>query len=159
MIPLTFVEVRVNPELGVPVLLLREAAGPRHLPVWISAAGGNAILQAIEGAADAPSTHDLMLETLSVLDAIVESVRLLGVDDGVFAAELSVNGHAVPCRVSDGIALALRCGAPVLAAESLLERAGVLLEDPAASEDPEEQVEQFRSFLDQIKPDDFGTQP
>lgn len=161
MIQLLFSEVRVTPEAATPVLLLREAEGRRHLAIWISAVGGNAILSALEdGHPDPPTTHDLMLEALSVLDAVVESVRLTGVADGVFSAEASINGHTVACRVSDAIALALRCGAPILATEALMDQAAITLDaDAAASDDPDEQVEQFREFLDQINADDFHSEP
>ena len=37
MIRLLFSEVRVTPEAATPVLVLKEADGPRHLAVWISA--------------------------------------------------------------------------------------------------------------------------
>ena len=158
MIQLLFGEVRMPPDADTPVLLLREAEGPRHLAVWITAAGGNAILSALEGDEDGPTTHDLMLEALSVLDAVVEHVRITGFHDGHFTAEASVNGHAVACRVSDGVALALRSGAPIFAPESLLDQVGLVLGDEASG-DPEEQVEQFREFLDQINADDFDAEP
>lgn len=160
MITLLFVDVRVSPDAATPVVLLREANGPRHLAVWVSAAGGNAILSASAVDDDVPGIHDLMLEALSVLDAVVESVTLRAVTDGVFEAEASINGHAVTCRASDAVALALRCGAPILAPEKLLETAGILLDGEGGSGgDPEEQVEQFREFLDQINADDFGSEP
>lgn len=159
MIRLLFSEVRVTPEAATPVLVLKEADGPRHLAVWISAAGGNAVLSALEESdQDRPTTHDLMLEALSVLDAVVEHVRITGFHDGHFTAEASVNGHAVACRVSDGVALALRSGAPIFAPESLLDQVGLVLGDEASG-DPEEQVEQFREFLDQINADDFDAEP
>lgn len=161
MVKLVFAEVRMTPEEDAPILLLREADGSRHLAVWITAVGGNAILSALEGDdEDGPSTHGLMLEALSVLDGVVEVVRITGVHEGVFAAEASINGHTVPCRVSDGVALALRSGAPILAAESLMEQASILFEgDGTTSDDPDEQVEQFREFLDQINADDFDSEP
>lgn len=159
MIQLLFGEVRMPPDADTPVLLLREAEGPRHLAVWITAAGGNAILSALEGDEDGPTTHDLMLEALSVLDAVVESVRLTGVEDGVFSAEASINGHVVACRVSDAVALALRCGAPILATAALMERASITLDDGSTTGDPEVEVEQFREFLDQINADDFHSEP
>ena len=87
MIRLLFSEVRVTPEAATPVLVLKEADGPRHLAVWISAAGGNAVLSALEESdRDRPTTHDLMLEALSVLDAVVEHVRITGFHDGHFTA-------------------------------------------------------------------------
>ena len=48
------------------------------------------------------------------------------------------------------IALALRAGAPILAEESVLEEAGIVIPD-----EQEDEVEKFREFLDQISPEDF----
>jgi bifunctional DNase/RNase len=47
--------------------------------------------------------------------------------------------------------LALRTGAPILAAESLLVDAGIEIPDQS-----EDEVEKFREFLDQINPEDFA---
>lgn len=162
MIQLLFGEVRVTELAGNPVLILNEMHGTRSLAIWISANAGSAILSALEGEdARHPSVHDLLLDALSTVDALIESVEILREEQGVFDAQLIVSGSAVTCRVSDGIALALRCGAPILAADELLEGdAGV---DAAAAAghggplDPaqSEQVEQFREFLDNVNADDF----
>lgn len=161
MIQLLLSEVRMSGVGGSPLMLLREADGRRELPVWINANAGAAILSALEGDPDDdhPPTHDLMLETLASLDAVVQAVHLLDCDEGIYTAELVVNGISVSCRVSDGVALALRCGAPILATHELLEEYGVLPDDAvepeAALGDTDDQVEQFREFLESINPDDF----
>lgn len=162
MIRMQFREVRVSPLADTPVLLLREANGGRHLAIWITAGGGNAILSALEdGAGEHPGTHDLMLEVLAALDATVEAVHITDVTDGVFAAQVLVNGLVVPARVSDGVALALRCGAPILAEEALLAASGVTAIPPAgsapAARASDDQLEQFRAFLDTISPEDFDS--
>ena len=160
MIPMVFAEVRVTSVADTPVLLLREAQGARYVGVWISAAGGRAILSARGGSTDDhPGTHDLMVEALAVLDAVVESVRITAFSDGVYSSELVISGTTVPCRVSDGVALALRCGAPILAAAELLDAVGITAgaEGPAAHlvTGTDDQLEQFRAFLEPIDPDDF----
>ena len=81
MIPMLFSEVRVTAVADTPVLLLREQQGERHLAVWITAAGGNAILSALEDSDEEhPSTHDLMIDALAVLDAVVEAVHITGLE-------------------------------------------------------------------------------
>lgn len=164
MVPMLFSEVRASALADNPVLLLREAQGERVLAVWISAMGGNAILSALEGFDDEshPVTHDLMVEALAVLDAVVEAVHITGVHEGVYDAEVVVNGEAVAARVSDAVALALRCGAPILASEDLLTEVGITgASDGGDVGVQDEQVEQFRAFLDTVSPDDFdpGAQP
>ncbi len=163
MIQLLFDKVQVGPDDATPVLLLREAHGPRTLAIWISAVAGTAILTALEPSDDEhPNTHDLLVEALSVLDAVIENVRIVGVHEGVFTAELTLNGTTVACRVSDGVALALRCGAPLYTTEAVLTQAAHVhrgATDQASGADPEDEVEQFREFLDTISADDFEAEP
>ncbi|TBT85368.1 bifunctional nuclease family protein [Propioniciclava sinopodophylli] len=160
MIPMLFSEVRVTSVADTPVLLLREAQGSRHLAIWITAAGGNAILSALEDAdVEHPGTHDLMIDALAVLDAVVEAVHITEVAEGVFSAHVVVGGSHVTARVSDAVALALRCGATILADEDLLDAVGVRVIEAAAGEGGDEQMEEFRAFLDTINPEDFGPGP
>ena len=42
---------------------------------------------------------------------------------------------------------------PIFAEEDVLEEAGVLFEN---DEEDEEQIEEFREFLDQVRPEDFA---
>lgn len=166
MIPMIFSEVRVTAVADTPVLLLRELHGTRYLAIWITAAGGNAILSALDDVEeDHPSTHDLMLNSLSVLDAVVQSVRITGFHEGVYESSISVGGSVVTARVSDAVALALRSGATILAAEDLLDEVGVggarvrPTPERAAGGRPDEQMERFRAFLDSINPEDFDPSP
>ncbi len=75
--------------------------------------------------------------------------------DATFFAEvvLSVAGaiHTVSARPSDAVALAVRAGAPVFAEEGVLDEAGRAPGEGV----PEEVVEQFREFIDQVNPEDF----
>jgi len=69
----------------------------------------------------------------------------------VFYAQLNFeDGPTISARPSDAIALALRTGSPILASEQLLSEAGIEIPDQA-----EDEVERFKEFLDQIKPEDF----
>lgn len=163
MIALLFSEVRVSAVADTPVLLLREASGNRYLAVWITAAGGNAILSALEDAdADHPPTHDLALQMLAIAGESIDAVQLTGVHEGVYEALVIVAGKPVNARVSDAVALALRCGAPIFATEELMQTASVG-RHPEASGDQDgdqgdlsdEQLARFRAFLDSISPEDF----
>jgi bifunctional DNase/RNase len=59
----------------------------------------------------------------------------------------------VSSRPSDAIALAARTSSPVFASRTVLDEAGVEIQD----EDEEEEIEAFREFLDDIDPEDFKT--
>ena len=116
----------------------------------------------VEGAADDghPGTHDLLLDALAALDAVVEEVRITDVDEGIWTAEVVVNRMTIAARVSDAVALALRSGAPILASAEVLDAAGVGGAVAAGATDlvfgADVQMERFRAFLDTISPDDFA---
>ena len=74
-----------------------------------------------------PMTHDFMLHLINALDGHLLGVEILRVENGVFFAEAVFSTHTrlvrLDCRPSDGIALALRCGAVIRAAEPVLAHA------------------------------------
>jgi bifunctional DNase/RNase len=109
-------------------------------------------------------THDLLRDVLSTLDVHVGRVEITELVAGVFHAALVLDGgRRVDARASDAIALAVRVGCPVLCATEVLAEVGIEAapvsaeeaEEAAASSSPDEQVAQFREFLDHVSPDDF----
>jgi uncharacterized protein len=153
---LDVVGVRVEMPSNQPIVLLREVSGDRYLPIWIGAVEATAIAFAQQGVVPArPLTHDLFRDVLQALGHELKQVRITGLRDGVFYAELIFSGGVeVSARPSDAIALALRTGTPIFGAEEVLEEAGIAIPD-----EQEDEVEKFREFLDQISPEDFGRGP
>ena len=147
------VGVRVELPQNQPVVLLREEDGTRYLPIWIGAVEASAIAfqqQGIESAR--PLTHDLLRDVVQALGARLEAVHITELRDDIFYAELRLSGGVtVSARPSDAIAMALRCDAEILGADAVLDAVGVEIPD-----DPEDEVERFREFLDQISPEDFA---
>jgi bifunctional DNase/RNase len=135
-----------------PIVLLREVAGERYLPIWIGAAEATAIAFAQQGVTPPrPLTHDLMKDVLEATGQHLDEVRITDVKDGIFFAQLMFAGGAeVSARPSDSIALALRTGTRIVCEESVLAEAGLAV--PAEQED---EVERFREFLDHVTPEDF----
>ena len=144
--------VRVEMPSNHPIVLLREVAGERYLPIWIGAVEATAIAFAQQGVTPPrPLTHDLMKDVLEATGQRLEEVRIIDMQDNVFFAQLVFAGGAeVGARPSDSIALALRTGTRIVCAESVLDEAGLAV--PAEQED---EVERFREFLDQVTPEDF----
>ncbi len=144
--------VRVEMPSNQPIVLLKELDGLRYLPIWLGAVEATAIAFAQQGVKPPrPLTHDLFKEVLSELGAKLSTVYLTELKDGVFYAQLNFeDGPTISARPSDAIALALRTGSPILASEQLLSEAGIEIPDQA-----EDEVERFKEFLDQIKPEDF----
>jgi uncharacterized protein len=145
---------------NIPIVMLRELQGDRRvLPIFIGLPEANAIHLALEGRTPArPLTHDLMINLLTELGARLDKVVITNLDEGTFYAELHLSGPAgsqvVSARPSDGVALAVRVGAAIHVEESVLDEAAApaVAEDEAASD---EVVEQFKEFIDQVKPEDF----
>lgn len=167
MVEMELVGVRVEMPSSTPIALLREVGGTgRVLPIFIGAPEATAIAFALEEVVvPRPMTHDLFREVLDDLGVSLEKITVTELRDGVFHAELELNGrdgiHTISSRPSDAIALAARTGSPIFAAEGVLAEAGYLEEAVAEGEvDPverEEVVEQFREFIDSINPEDFGS--
>lgn len=153
---LTVTEVRVDDDEGSPVLILTEVEGERQVAIWMSAAGAAGILGALQDAdPDHPSSHELMVALIAGLGAEVSACHIVGHQEGVFYAELIVDGRPINARPSDAIAVALRAGVPIKIAEAVLDAVGVVPQHPEEPPAGEDQVEQFRQFLDSVNPDDF----
>ena len=146
------VGVRVEMPSNQPIVLLREVAGNRYLPIWIGAVEATAIAYAQQGVVPPrPLTHDLLRDVLKATGNELSEVRITEMKDGVFYAVLVFgSGAEVSARPSDSIALALRTGSKIVCAEEVLEQAGLSV--PAEQED---EVERFREFLDHVTPEDF----
>jgi len=152
MEPLEIVGVRVGMPSNQPLVLLREVAGDRFLPIWIGAVEATAIAFAQQGVTPPrPLTHDLLATILAELGRPLVKVTITDLADGVFYSLLDLgDGVEISARPSDAIALALRTGAPIFGTEEVLAEAGIQVPD-----EEEDEVEAFREFLDTVNPEDF----
>ena len=155
MIELELVGVRVELPHNQPIVLLKERAGDRFLPIWIGAVEATSIAFALQGVATArPMTHDLMRDLLASLEVSVDRIVVTALRERTFYAEIQMTSDGesivVSSRPSDAIALAVRATVPIFADEEVLAEAGIEIED-----DDEQEVEQFKEFLDSVSPEDF----
>jgi bifunctional DNase/RNase len=152
---LNVVGVRVELPSNQPIVLLREVEGDRYLPIWIGAVEATAIAYEQQGVKPArPLTHDLLRDILAALKTPLLAVEIMEMKENIFYAELVIGegeGVRVSARPSDSIALALRVGAPIRCAEQVLTEAGIIIPD-----EQEDEVEKFREFLEQVRPEDFA---
>jgi uncharacterized protein len=158
MIELSLIGVRVELPGNQPIVLLKEREGERYLPIWIGTAEATAIAFALQGVVTArPMTHDLMKNVLDELQVAVERILITELREGTFYATIQMarNGTRleVSSRPSDAIALAVRLGTPIFAAEDVLGEASIVIRE---DEEQEQEVEKFREFLDNVRPEDFG---
>jgi uncharacterized protein len=148
-----------------PIVLLKTADGKRYLPIWIGPNEANAIMTKLQGAdAPRPMTHDLLQSVVEELGGVVVRVAVTELRDSTFYAmiTLRVNGNEleIDSRPSDAIALAVRAEAPIFAADDVIAESAIEFEgEPEQSEaQPDTVVEEFRRFLEQVKPEDFATE-
>lgn len=155
------------------VVILREKDTDRYLPIWIGPAEADAIAVRLQDVAVArPLTHDLLRNLIEQLGGRVAYIVVNDLSNDTFFARiiLDVNGETVEIdsRPSDAIALAVRVDAPIYAEDSVLDRAGVMLDEEAegvegvASEpkrpvDPAEleKLGAFKDFIEGLDLDDF----
>jgi bifunctional DNase/RNase len=159
MVEMELVGVRVEVPSNVTIVLLREKGGAgRSLQIFIGGPEATAIAVALEGLEPRrPLTHDLMRILLEELGTVLDQVVITEVNDNVFFAELHLvvpgGTHIVSCRPSDAIALAIRAGASIHAADEVIDEAGFV----EAADEPDDVVEQFKEFIDSVSPDDFDS--
>jgi uncharacterized protein len=145
-----------------PIVLLKTADGNKFLPIWIGHPEAAAILMKLQGASTPrPMTHDLVTEMLAQLDARVIRIAVTELRENTFYAMItvSIDGSEieVDSRPSDAIALAVRAEAPIFAADSVIEESAIEFEhDEEVNE--EAVVEEFKRFLDEVKPEDFQSE-
>lgn len=113
---------------NAPVVLVRELATGRVVPIWVGVAEARAIASALHGVEfPRPMTHDLMRDLLAGLGGSLESLHIHDLRDGTYYGELTVRVEGrdepilVDTRPSDGMALALRTGAEILLSQAVLD--------------------------------------
>ena len=160
------VGVRLEMPSNTPIVLLQEESGEgRMLPILIGQAEATAIALALEEVeTPRPMTHDLVRDLFMVLGTTLDKVVVTDLRDKTFFAELHLSGGAgeqiVSSRPSDAIAIAVRTESPVFAEPHVLDAAG-FLPDPDDDDDDddgdaEEVLDEFREFIDNVNPEDFG---
>ncbi len=172
MIEMTIESIRVSLMNYQRVVILKEKDADRYLPIWIGPAEADAIAVRLQEVSVArPLTHDLLRSVIDALGAQVSSIIVNDLTNDTFYARiiLDVDGRSIEIdsRPSDAIALAVRANVPIFAEESVLDKAGVILEkegdkvveaEPMGKVDPEEieKMSAFRDFIESLDLDDFG---
>ncbi len=175
MIELTIESIRVSLMNYQRVVILKEKDADRYLPIWIGPAEADAIAVRLQDVQVArPLTHDLLRAVITDLGATVEYVLVSDLSNDTFFARimLQVDGRSVPIdsRPSDAIALAVRAQVPIFADESVLEKAGVRLDEEGqiggitgamettgeVSPEELEKLSPFRDVIEGLDLEDFG---
>ena len=122
--------VRVHMLSSRHVVILKEAARDRYLPIWIGPWEASAIAMKLQGLTpERPLTHDLFVTTLEDLGVSIDRVIISELAEETFHARLVVAGVGrtieVDARPSDALALAVRAGVRIFASAAVLEQAAL----------------------------------
>jgi len=177
MVEMSIDSIRVSLMNYQRVVILKEKTSDRYLPIWIGPAEADAIAVKLQGVeVPRPLTHDLLNEVIKTLGARVSSIIVCDLKNDTFYAKvvLEVDGGQieVDSRPSDAIALAVRVEVPIYADDSVLDRAGIVLDketgkplhypddtDEAGeniSDDELKGLSAFNDFINTLDLDDFN---
>jgi bifunctional DNase/RNase len=147
---------------GAYALILKEISGNRRLPIIIGGFEAQAIAIEMEGIKPPrPLTHDLLRNIIDTFGASIQDVCINDLRDGTFYAKINLEGSSSPqevdSRPSDAIALAVRFGAPIFVADTVMAEAGIVPEEEEESSPdiektkPTETVKKHLSKLEQLQ--------
>jgi bifunctional DNase/RNase len=183
MLEMTIESIRVglmNPQLtrlnSQYVVMLKEKAAERYLPIFIGPAEANAIAIKLRGEAlPRPLTHDLLQSVIEALGASVSSIIVNDLKNDTFYAKIVLtvgdSQMEIDARPSDALALAVRVEVPIYAEESVLDKAGISLEkmeeavetatavneqSQKISDEELKKLSAFSDFIDTLDLEDFG---
>ncbi len=177
MIETVVKSIRFNRITNNRVLLLKEVAGERYLPIWIGEFEAQAIAMQLQGVeSPRPLPYDLMRAMLGELNGSIAHVLVNELSMDVFYARvvLSVDGrrsNSILVRVMP-LPWHCACGSPIYVNEDVMDRAGVNLEDDESPLETEqrstpgvekrsepspddEKLSIFREFINTLDSDDF----
>jgi bifunctional DNase/RNase len=168
MVEVSIDSVRVSLMSQHRVVVLKEVDGERFLPIWIGPFEADAITIELQGVDVArPLTHDLLKSMVTLLGGEVLQVTINDLQNDTFFARITVDNEGddleVDSRPSDAIALAVRCSAPILVAEHVMDRASIVPEDDVRGDDEEESepvedddLDIFRDFVEGLDLEGLG---
>ena len=125
-------------------VVLGEVNGVRKLPIVIGGFEAQAIAVALENMQPTrPLTHDLLRNMMTSFQIHLMEVLIHRIHEGIFYAKLICQSPSevieIDSRTSDALALAVRFDAPIFTFESILDTAGLQMDEnlnPAEQPEP-----------------------
>ena len=183
MLEMTVDSIRVSPQNYQRVVILKEKASDRYLPIWIGPAEADAIAVKLQDlSVPRPLTHDLLGTIIDSLGGTIDHILVSDLEIDTFFAKITIQANVASiefdCRPSDAVALAVRAKVPIYANEEVMDKAGIHLDketgkplgqDIASSDSPSEAPKEvkpeelksmsaFTDFIDSLDLEDFGKQ-
>ena len=157
MIEMQVMGIALDTRTGSPIVVLNDKQNRKALPIWIGSAEASAIIRKMENIKVArPMTHDLLCNIVESTGFRVDRIEIHDVTEETYYANICLVGEdgkeiAVDSRPSDAIAVAIRTKSPIFVTSNVIAD-GTISTDQAKDE---EEAEEFRQFIQDIKPSDF----
>jgi len=163
--------IRVRQETQQRAVVLRVKDSNLFLPIFVGHFEVEAIrLKLMDIEVQRPMTHDLLDSVIYNLGATVDKIIVSELKEDTFYAKIIVNYDSrtfeIDARPSDAIALAVRSGASIFAEESVLEKAGVNIEEKdldqttddgiSILDDEAVNLSAFTEFIDSLDLENLG---
>ncbi|HEX3036412.1 MAG TPA: bifunctional nuclease family protein [Thermodesulfobacteriota bacterium] len=145
--------IALDPFTNTPIVILKDVAGEKILPIWIGFMEASSIAMELEKTPRVrPLTHDLLKNMLETLKYSVTRVEVTDLRSDTFYAEIHLKRgseeYILDSRPSDAIAIALRTDSPIFVKDDVLEKSKKLESD--------EGKEKLSDILEKIPEGDFG---
>lgn len=157
MIEVKVAGIVIDNNSNSPVMLLKDVANDKVLPIYIGPAEAAAIAYALENVtAIRPLTVDLMKLIVEGTGSRVKRVNVTCIRNDTFYAEiiLETNGKliSIDARPSDSVALALRTNSPIYVADEIMNNCHTVI-----TLDEETKLKELRLKLRNTDIEDFGS--
>lgn len=145
--------IALDPFTNTPIVILKDAANEKTLPIWIGFMEASSIAMELEKTPRIrPITHDLVRNLLEKLKFIVTKIEVTDLRDDTFYARIYLKRdneeYSLDSRPSDAIAIALRTDSPIYVNDEVIEKSKKIEID--------EDKEKLAEMLDKIPEGDFG---
>ncbi len=139
-------------------VVLGEVNGVRKLPIVIGGFEAQAIAVALENMQPTrPLTHDLMKNLMSANQIHLNEVLIHRIHEGIFYAKLICQSPTetieIDSRTSDALALAVRFDAPIFTFESILDSAGLQMDETAPKSIGTDEEKKSKPKISSVKND------
>ena len=143
----------VDPNRGLPLIILKECGGERSVAVPIGPLEASAIaMHSLDVQTDKPLTIDLVKTAIEQLGGTLVRIAISDVVEQSFSASIQVAADSsvkvIDCRPCDAIGLALRSGCPIFVRDAVFSKVN---SDTELSEE-----EQLRKYIRSIDTTEFG---
>lgn len=156
MIEMKVMGIALDTRTGSPIVVLHDKENRRALPIWIGSAEASAIIRKIENLnVVRPMTHDLIPDIIKQTGFTLDRIEINDVEQETYYATLFLTKGdeviEIDSRPSDAIAVAIRVDAPIFVTANVLSNGSVSTD----SAKDEEEAQEFKQFVQSIKPSDF----